>query len=240
MITTSASSKPGQRVVARLQADRAERARVLVVEQALAHERLGDADPGRARELAQRRRARRRARRRCRRARSGARRRGSRSAASSSSPPLGSGRRTRSCAGSGSASTVSAITSSGSSMCVGPGFCACATLNALRTTSGITREEFRRAFHFVIGWNIETTSMCWWDSLCIRSRSACPVSATSGERSRNASATAGDQVRRARAERAEADAGAPRQAAVHVGHVGAALLVANRHERDRGVARATR
>jgi hypothetical protein len=38
--------------------------------------------------------------------------------------------------------------------------------------------------------NIETTSMCWWDSLCMRSRSACPVSATSGERSRNASATA--------------------------------------------------
>ena len=75
-------------------------------------------------------------------------------------------------------------------MCVGPGFCACATLNALRTTSGITREEFRRTFHFVTGLNIETTSMCWCDSLCIRSRSACPVSATSGERSRNASATA--------------------------------------------------
>ena len=31
--------------------------------------------------------------------------------------------------------------------------------------------------------------MCWWDSLCMRSRSAWPVSATSGERSRNASAT---------------------------------------------------
>ena len=75
-------------------------------------------------------------------------------------------------------------------MCVGPGFCACATLNALRTTSGITRAEFSRTFHFVIGLNIETTSMCWWDSLCIRSRSAWPVSATSGERSSSASATA--------------------------------------------------
>ena len=74
-------------------------------------------------------------------------------------------------------------------MCVGPGFCACATLNALRTTSGITREDCRRTFHFVTGLNIETMSMCWWDSLCIRSRSAWPVSATSGERSRNASAT---------------------------------------------------
>ena len=110
-------------------------------------------------------------------------------AASRSSSPLGSGLRTPRRAGSGSASTMSAMTSSGSSMCVGPGFCACATLNALRTTSGITRDEFRRTFHFVTGLNIETTSMCWWDSLCIRSRSAWPVSATSGERSRNASAT---------------------------------------------------
>ena len=43
----------------------------------------------------------------------------------------------------------------------------------------------------------------------------------------------GDEVQRARAERAQADAGAPGQAAVHVGHVGAALLVSNRDERDR-------
>ena len=45
-----------ERVVARLQPDRPERARVLVVEQPLAHERLRHADPGGARELAQRRR----------------------------------------------------------------------------------------------------------------------------------------------------------------------------------------
>jgi hypothetical protein len=44
---------------------------------------------------------------------------------------------------------------------------------------------------------------------------------------------AGDEVRRARPERAEADAGAPREAAVHVGHVGAALLVAHGDEGDR-------
>ena len=77
--------------------------------------------------------------------------------------------------------------------------------------------------------------MCWCDSLCIRSRSAWPVSATSGERSRNASATAvirfvapGPSVPRQTPARA-------RQPAVHVGHVGAALLVADGHERDRRV-----
>ena len=50
----------------------------------------------------------------------------------------------------------------------------------------------------------------------------------------------GDEVQRAGAERAEADARAPGQAPVHVRHVGAALLVAHRDELDRGVARATR
>ena len=44
----------GERVVARLQAHRPERARVLVVEHPLAHERLGDADAGRVGERAQR------------------------------------------------------------------------------------------------------------------------------------------------------------------------------------------
>src|SRR3954471_12141557 len=50
-------------------------------------------------------------------------------------------------------------------------------------------EEFKRAFHFVTGFIMETMSMYWWDSLCMRSRSPWPVSATSGERSRKASAT---------------------------------------------------
>ena len=45
----------------------------------------------------------------------------------------------------------------------------------------------------------------------------------------------GDEVRRARAERAQADPGAARQPAVHVGHVAAALLVPHRDEGDRGV-----
>jgi hypothetical protein len=63
-------------------------------------------------------------------------------------------------AGSGTASTGSAMTSSGSSMWVAPGFCACETLNALRTTSGMMCAEYRRVFHFVTGLNIETMSMC--------------------------------------------------------------------------------
>ena len=55
----------------------------------------------------------------------------------SSSGADGSGLRICVRAGSGTASTLAAITSSGSSMWVGPGFCAWATLNALRTTSGM-------------------------------------------------------------------------------------------------------
>ena len=77
--------------------------------------------------------------------------------------------------------------------------------------------------------------MYWWDSLCMRSRSPWPVSATSGERSRKASATPvtrfvapGPSVPRQTPARCG-------QAPVHVGHVGAALLVANRDEGDRRV-----
>src|SRR4051794_37427620 len=44
-----------------------------------------------------------------------------------------------------------------------------------------------------------------------------------------------DEVQRARAERAETDARAPGEPAHHVGHVGAALLVSNRDERDRRI-----
>ena len=119
-------------------------------------------------------------------------------------------------------------------MCVAPGFWACATLNALRTTSGMIRALVRRAFHLVIGCMTPITSMYWWDSLCMRSTSPCPVSATSGALSRKASATPGDQVHGAGPESAEADAGAAGQAAVDVGHVGAALLMAHGHELHRG------
>ena len=43
------------------------------------------------------------------------------------------------------------MTSSGSSRCVAPGFSDSATLNALRTTSGMISGLATRAFHFVIG-----------------------------------------------------------------------------------------
>ena len=75
-------------------------------------------------------------------------------------------------------------------MWVAPGFSVSATLNALRTTSGMIAGSCSRAFHLVIGRMIRMTSMYWCDSLCIRSRSPWPVSATSGARSRKASATA--------------------------------------------------
>ena len=60
-----------------------------------------------------------------------------RSAASQQLARAGLGRARGARRGSGSASSCSAITSSGSSMCVAPGFSDSATLNALRTTSGM-------------------------------------------------------------------------------------------------------
>ncbi len=47
----------------------------------------------------------------------------------------------------------------------------------------------RRAFHLTIGFITPITSMYWCDSLCIRSTSPWPVSATSGALSSSASAT---------------------------------------------------
>jgi len=53
----------------------------------------------------------------------------------------------------------SARTSSGSSRWVAPGFCAWATLNALRTTSGMIFGLVTRAFHFTIGRMMPSRSM---------------------------------------------------------------------------------
>ena len=120
-------------------------------------------------------------------------------------------------------------------MCVGPGFCAWATLNALRTTSGMTRAalqprvplrdrlEHRDDVDVLVGLLVHALEV-----------------ALAGQRDERRAVEervgdAGDEVGRARPERAEADAGAPGQAPVHVGHVGAALLVADGDERDRGV-----
>ena len=77
---------------------------------------------------------------------------------------------------------------SGSSMCVGPGFSSRAILNAFRTTSGIASTRSTRWFHFVIGRSMPTTSTSWCDSLWSDAVLTCPVSATIGARSRNASA----------------------------------------------------
>ncbi len=67
--------------------------------------------------------------------------------------------------GSGRASsggTAAAITSSGSSRWVAPGFSCSATSNALRTVSGTMPGPVTRAFHLVIGRISETTSTYWW------------------------------------------------------------------------------
>ncbi len=110
------------------------------------------------------------------------------SAARCSSPATGStiggGRR-----GTGRPVIGVSITSSGSSRWVAPGFSRSATANALRTASGMIAGSWTRAFHFVTGFIIRTTSMYWWLSLCISERLVCPVSATTGARSRNASAS---------------------------------------------------
>ena len=108
-----------------------------------------------------------------------------RSAACRSSRAPGSGRRTgRRGSGLVASSASMAMTSSGSSTCVAPGFSASATLKAFRTTSGMMAGSDRRAFHLVMGRMTLTTSTYWCDSLCIRSMPAWPVRATSGARSR--------------------------------------------------------
>ena len=141
-----------QRVVARLQADGAERVRVLVVERALAHERLGDADAGRAGELAQRGR------------RAGARdavagqhdrvdrvadELGGRAAARGARAPGGARRAARAAA---RRRPARAITSSGSSRWVGAGLLGLGDLERLAHDLGDDlRRRSARAFHFVIG-----------------------------------------------------------------------------------------
>ena len=73
---------------------------------------------------------------------------------------------------------------SGSSTWVGPGFESVATRKALRMISGITSVRSIRAFHFVTGLNMSTTSTTWWASLWSFSEDAWPVIATTGARSR--------------------------------------------------------
>ena len=57
--------------------------------------------------------------------------------------------------------------------------------------------------HFVTGANIATTSMIWCDSLCNRCEEPCPVSTSMGARSMLESSHAGDEIGRARPQRAQ-------------------------------------
>ena len=129
-------AEAGHLVVARLEADRAERLVVVGREEALAHERLRHRDAGGADELAQRRAPPWRGSRRCPASATGRTAPRMMSAARSSSRAGGSGSTAR-LRGSGAPSISVAMTSSGSSMWVAPGFSLSATLNALRTTSGM-------------------------------------------------------------------------------------------------------
>ena len=78
--------------------------------------------------------------------------------------------------------------SSGSSMCVGPGFSRRAVRNARATVSGIASGRPTRVVHFVTGSSIRGMSTSWCDSLWSLSEPVWPVIATIGARSRNASA----------------------------------------------------
>ncbi len=101
----------------------------------------------------------------------------------------GTGRRTFSGGTIGALSTSCLAMSSGSSTCVAPGFSASASLNALRMTSGIVVSSRSDVVHLVMGVNISTTFIAWWDSLCSRVVAPCPVIATTGELSMLALAT---------------------------------------------------
>ena len=61
--------------------------------------------------------------------------------------------------------------------------------NAVRMTSGAPSGSSMRAPHFTTGANMPSTSTYWCERLWIRSRPACPVSATTGAPSSVASAT---------------------------------------------------
>ena len=224
----------GELVVALLQADGAERVRVGVVERALAHERLGDRDAGRARELAQRGR------------RTGAQdavareddrpaRLADQLAARSSSTRGGLGQRRRAARQGGRLQRLGHDV-------LGQLEVRRAGLLRLGHAERLAHDLGNdlaaaptRAFHFVIGAMTSIRSTYWCDSLCIHSSGRCPVSATSGDAVQERVGDAGDEVQRAGPERAEADAGAAGEAPVHAGHEGAGLLVAHGHELDRRV-----
>ena len=80
---------------------------------------------------------------------------------------------------------------------------------------------------FVIGRVMPLMSISWNASLPMRAPGTLPVIATIGIGVEQRGADAGDEVRRARARRAHADADLAGHPGVAVGGVGAALLVAD-------------
>ena len=87
------------------------------------------------------------------------------------------------------ASSSAPATFSGRARKLAPGFSASATLNALRTTSGMISGARISVLYFEIGSKRFTRSRIWWLSLCIRVVAPCPAMATTGARSMLASAT---------------------------------------------------
>ena len=221
-----------QRVVARLHADGAERVRVLVVEHPLAHERLGDADAGRAGERAQ-----------------GGRRAGAGDAvAGQHDRPVGAadeldrGQQLLA-AGLGVAEGVAHGERSGVDArrhhVLGqldvrrPGLL---RLGDLERLAHDLRDHPRRV---QAGVELRDRPQHVDDVDVLVRLLVHPLQVgLAGERDHRRAVEqrigdSGHEVRRAGPERAQADPGVAGQAAVHVGHVRTALLVADRHERDR-------
>ena len=137
--------------------------------------------------------------------------------------------------GSGEASSDRAITSSGSSRWVAPGFSDSATLNALRTTSGMISGLETRAFHF-------TTGREDADQVDVLMRFLVHTLEVglAGERDQRRAVQKSirdrcDKIGGPGSEGTQADTGSAGQTPVGVGHVRAALFMADRHEPDRGI-----
>ena len=112
-----------------------------------------------------------------------------------------------------------------------PGFCACATLNALRTTSGITRAEFSRALNFVTA-PACPPGRCTGATPCVSLQVGL---AGEGDQRRAVEPGVGDAGHQVRSRRGRGCGGRRRPTVSRptFGHIGAALLVADGHELDR-------
>lgn len=99
--------------------------------------------------------------------------------------------------GSGALSVVCWAIFSGNSIKQAPIFSVCASLKALRVTSGIISAANNRDEYFVMGLKMASRSKTWCDSLCRRWVSACPAIATRGCMIQIGVGDTGNQVGRA-------------------------------------------